>query len=298
MTKSPTVIAVVVTYNRAALLTTTLAALEAQVPPPSQVVVVNNASTDDTEMVLAGFQVRNPDLVVKNLTSNTGGAGGFNVGMSQALSLGADWVWVMDDDVAPEPDCLQKLFAYTGISECVHPRRLTVDGTDYGWEQYLDVATGSRTQLGTRSFDHGKDVLFTNVACFEGMLVSRRIVETIGLPDPVYFIGEDDTLFGLKASVHTNVALARDAIMRRLLPLSEPAPWRAYYSVRNQYLLWHDSNYYLKLEPGLSQKIAFAVARITEAGAFSKQGAAYRRSVSRGTRDGLRYIRSARKQGR
>lgn len=37
------------------------------------------------------------------MEENTGGAGGFSAGVERAFELGAEWFWVMDDDVAVEP---------------------------------------------------------------------------------------------------------------------------------------------------------------------------------------------------
>ena len=42
-------------------------------------------------------------------TDNLGGAGGFSVGVKVAYDLGAEWFWVMDDDVAVLPDGIEKL---------------------------------------------------------------------------------------------------------------------------------------------------------------------------------------------
>ena len=41
--------------------------------------------------------------------TNTGGAGGFAIGIRRALELGCDAVWLMDDDTVPEPEALAAL---------------------------------------------------------------------------------------------------------------------------------------------------------------------------------------------
>ena len=42
---------------------------------------------------------------------NTGGAGGFHLGMQTAHERGFDRIWLMDDDVVPAPECLGVLMA-------------------------------------------------------------------------------------------------------------------------------------------------------------------------------------------
>ena len=88
-----------VTWNRRELLVEALAALRAR-PTRLAVVVVDNASTDGTDELLAG----ETGLDVVRLEQNTGGAGGFAVGIEQALTHEPDLVWLLDDDTIPTPD--------------------------------------------------------------------------------------------------------------------------------------------------------------------------------------------------
>jgi GT2 family glycosyltransferase len=102
------VTAVVVTYNRKALLVECLRALLAQEQPVDRIHVIDNASTDGTHGTLAeeGLleQVR-----YERLASNGGSSGGFARGVEVARASDADWLWLMDDDAEPRPDCLRRL---------------------------------------------------------------------------------------------------------------------------------------------------------------------------------------------
>lgn len=286
------VVAVVVTYNRCECLLKNLAALGQQTRPVDLVVVLDNCSTDGTAEALGAagyFELPWFDYV--RLDHNGGGAGGFHAGMEYAMKLDPDWLWVMDDDVAPEPDCLEGLLSCTDRSEAVHPKRIGLDGHEFAWEHYLDVLTGGRTHIGNRSFRNGKEMVFTNVACFEGMLVSARIVTEIGTPDEKYFISDDDTLFGVKASVHTNVAYVSKAAMRRLLPVAPTAPWKTYYEVRNRFFLLRDVCDYLDIAPTGPQLVLFYVAQVIEALRSIKCGRRHLRPAVSGFRAGHRYLR-------
>ena len=103
------VIAVVVTYNRLELLKRNLSCLRRQTVPLTTLVVVDNGSTDGT-----GAWLDEQEDVKTIHQTNVGGAGGFYTGMEYARLADADWIWCMDDDVFPRPDCLEQLLAYAG----------------------------------------------------------------------------------------------------------------------------------------------------------------------------------------
>lgn len=102
----------VVTHNRREQLVRCLEALAAQTRAVDRVVVVDNASTDGTLERLrdSGVALR-LDLAYIRTNRNGGGAEGFHYAVRAGLDSGADWIWLMDDDCAPEPDALERLLA-------------------------------------------------------------------------------------------------------------------------------------------------------------------------------------------
>jgi len=111
------------------------------------------------------------------------------------------------------------------------------DETQY-WEQYFDFATARLIDLKNASFRNGRDWCAVNVACFEGMLVHRSIIDLIGLPDTGYFIYHDDTVFGIKASFYTNVIYVKRAVFRKkIYGYGAITPMRSYYMIRNTFRL-------------------------------------------------------------
>ncbi len=228
--------AVVVTFNRKAMLLQTLEGIKAQTLPPDRIFLIDNASSDGTQDALreAGF-LDWPALEYVRLEQNTGGAGGVAEGMRRALDAGSDWVWTMDDDVVPDREALERLTSYQNISECINSRKVFAEtGETQDWEQFFDFATGRLVDLRNVSFANGKSWCPVNVACFEGMLVSRNVIEKISPPDPGYFIYHDDTLFGILASFHTNVIYVQDAFFTKLIHgYGATTPMRCYYKIRN-----------------------------------------------------------------
>src|SRR5438046_10042173 len=71
-----------------------------------------HASTDGTAEMLdeAGF-LEDGRIELCRLPTNTGSAGGFHAGMRRAYEAGHAWLWLMDDDGYPAPDCLERLLA-------------------------------------------------------------------------------------------------------------------------------------------------------------------------------------------
>ena len=137
---------VITTFNRSGYLTGLLESVKGLDPAPAAVVVVDNASTDATPQVLeaarGGFPV---PLTVLRLETNTGGAGGFAAGVQAALDSGAQWLWLMDDDVEVLPGAVAALRKWTGSYDCIHGRRFDDAGAPFFWQhRFLPTSSARR----------------------------------------------------------------------------------------------------------------------------------------------------------
>ncbi len=258
-----TIAVVVVTHNRADLLVGMLDGLAAQTHAPDAVIVIDNGSTDHTQEVLTQRMART-DLPIQVITQdNLGGAGGFHRGVRTAYDGGFDRVWLMDDDVVPDPGCLATMMAVDedcliAVREdlsgalvekaavefdlrnplAVRPKRSTVDST------YADRA--SMPPL----------VEVQNVA-FEGFMVRRTVIEEIGFPDPAFFIFYDDVDFAVRArEAGRHVWAVRDAVLVRQLDFNQQhdlTGWKGFYMYRNLFVvhLRHGENALVRLKPWL-----------------------------------------------
>lgn len=191
------IIAVVVTYNRLALLQRTLASLRAQTLPLQDIVVVDNGSTDGTGPWLD----QEEGLTVVHQT-NVGGAGGFHTGIARAHAERPDWIWCMDDDVFPRPECLSELMREAHRPEVgiLAPRRLlegkiyTNDFLHYNLTQPFQSMYGGR--LARMEVTEPTEIAGT---AFEGLCLRAGVVDRIGLPNRDFFIFCDDTDYCLRA---------------------------------------------------------------------------------------------------
>jgi len=187
-------VAVVVTWNRSGLLARVLRAIDAQTQRPDDVVVVDNASTDDTSEVLerlAGELTVAPTVV--RMERNTGGAGGFRAGMERARDSGADLFWLMDDDGVPPQDCLATLLTYADRYDFLGPA-VVAEGDPRRLCFPIRVPGTARVvhDLGDVERAAVDGVLEGVVIPFNGVLVTRDLVERIGVVRAEFFIWGDD----------------------------------------------------------------------------------------------------------
>ncbi|CAM3018865.1 glycosyltransferase [Prescottella defluvii] len=182
------IVGVVVTHKRRELLAQSLKVLAAQSRPLDHLVVVDNADEADVRALVESADVPTTYLGSKH---NLGGAGGFALGMLYALSLGADWVWLADDDGRPEgPDVLATLLACAqrhGLAEVspvvcdiAQPDRLAFPlrrGVE--WKRW-------RSELGD------DDLLPGIASLFNGALFSASAIDAVGVPDLRLFVRGDE----------------------------------------------------------------------------------------------------------
>lgn len=225
------VLAFIVTYNRLSSLKRVIACVQNQTYKLDEIIVVNNNSTDGTTEWLSTV-----DGISVIHQENVGGAGGFHTGVKTCYERGADWIWMMDDDVFPQHDCLENLLKFKDDSKCLNMTRYWGDGSYVPQNFFFDINKNYSKSL---SADLSKEYNVVNTCCFEGLLVSRSIVDKIGFPDERFFIAGDDTIYGYLASFHTNVILVRDAKAHRLQVNGNvpPRPFYTYYAIRNYFLV-------------------------------------------------------------
>ncbi|MGZ4452088.1 MAG: glycosyltransferase family 2 protein [Nocardioides sp.] len=208
MTEPRRIAAVVVTYNRLTLLQELLERLD-QVSELDEVLVIDNASSDGTSEWLASLDGavepddhRSVPVLARTLTSNRGGAGGFHDGLAWAMERGADLAWLMDDDGLPDADCLARLLEEDDLDfwgpvvvDREQPERLVfpirLPGGTKVVHELADVRRSASSTPGGR--------IDGIVIPFNGVLVTRALVERIGLPREEYFIWGDDHEYRLRA---------------------------------------------------------------------------------------------------
>src|SRR5205823_8810129 len=114
----PNVVAVVCTFRRTDLLREAVGAVLGQTRRPDRVLVIDNDHLAREAMAdLSAGSV----LDVIETGTNLGPAGGYELGFRLALERGADKVWTVDDDLVPDPKCLERLVAASSGADVVVP---------------------------------------------------------------------------------------------------------------------------------------------------------------------------------
>ncbi|GAB3135415.1 glycosyltransferase family 2 protein [Tsukamurella serpentis] len=190
---SGTVVAVVVTHDRAELLAKSLEVLSTQSRPVDTIVVVDNADQPEVRELVARQPVPTVYLPSK---FNLGGAGGFALGMLHALALGADWIWLADDDGRPEgPEVLATLLECAdrhGLAE-VSPVVANIDAPEtlaFPLRRGL-VWRRERSELIDPQAP-SDDLLPSIASLFNGALFRKDTVAAVGVPDLRLFIRGDE----------------------------------------------------------------------------------------------------------
>jgi dTDP-4-dehydrorhamnose reductase len=197
------VCAVILAYNRKELLGRCLAAIAAQTRPCDRIIVLDNASTDGTPAMLEAEWLGRVEVHV--LERNIGAAGGFNLMMRLGYQTGADYVWVMDDDVLPEPDALEQLLRAADLlaERQIRPAFLSSVVRGPGGETMnVPEVDRRRNALAYEDWpallEHGMVPVIR--AALVSDLVPRETLERHGLPIADMYIWGEDTEFTLRVT--------------------------------------------------------------------------------------------------
>lgn len=200
--------AVVVTYKRDELLAQCLRCLCVQTAAKKMdIIVVDNGcagrssiheipEVQEVEEIRA-FLKDGGRVIYLDTGDNLGGAGGFSLGMEEAVRLGYQLVWVMDDDTQPEPGALEALLEAhaekNGRYGFLSSQALWKDGT-------LNRMNIQRRSLTMKVRDFLSPAVPVVMASFVSLLVPARVIKNMGLPIREFGTWTDDWEFTRRIS--------------------------------------------------------------------------------------------------
>jgi GT2 family glycosyltransferase len=200
--------AVVLTYNAPDSLARCLGAVAAQTSPPEAVLVVDNAGEE--KVVPEALPARLQQARVVRSDRNLGPAGGYALALTEFLASGYGHAWVLDDDMVPESNCLERLWADASKdpdSAFVFPVTQQADGSLGDWPSWC------------------------------GFVIARPIVEKVGVPREELIWWAEDTEYlqwripeaGYVRRIVGDAIVHHDSIRRR----DSVPTWKYYYEARN-----------------------------------------------------------------
>jgi GT2 family glycosyltransferase/glycosyltransferase involved in cell wall biosynthesis len=210
-------------------------------------IVINNdtgESDGETRSVLADVLQR---IRYISAGANLGFAGGMNVGIREALALGADYVLLVNSDVVVPPDTVKRLEqrlaadSHAGIAGPVilarsDPRLIASLGMSYAYRTGRMRHRGHGRRIVP---DHEADSAAVDAVSGCVMLVRRAVFEAAGLLEEEFFFSFEDLDFCLKAgNAGFSTVLAGDAAVYHEggRSLGARSPRRFYYAARNHLL--------------------------------------------------------------
>ena len=234
---------VVVNYNGHRFLGECLDSLLAQTAS-CKIVLVDNGSTDGSVDLLKADYAQT-DLV--QLPINTGFAGGVNAGIRHALSAGADYIALFNNDARAESDWLEKLLSVMGRDEkigMVACRLLHYDGRRFD-------STGDFYTIWGLPFPRGRDLQAEGKFLEEeevfgasggASLYRASMLKDVGLFDERFFAYFEDVDISFRARLkgwavfYQPTALAYHHIGSTSKKMGG---FTTYHSIKNLFFLYH-----------------------------------------------------------
>lgn len=279
-----TVCSIVVTYNRKNLLIECLEALRKQTRPIDAIYLIDNASTDGTPQLLKekGYISELPpenfkipwekECIISNLINgevikvhyvrmpeNSGGAGGYYEGIKRGFENDYDWLWLMEDDVEAEKDCLVKLlktFKEKRNALVVAPIKIYPDGSITGATLNFSLQNPFTRKIkyfktNIENLGNLPENIEVHDVPFEGALIKNKAILFSGYPLKKFFINYDDLEFCIRIKKYGSIVLNTRAIIKKKTSLNyekKTDSLKEYYAYRN--LFWidriHGKNFFVR----------------------------------------------------
>lgn len=172
-----------------------LESLKRLVYPNYDVIVVDNASMDDSVEFL---RERFSEVTYIENEENVGWTGGCNAGIEYAMKKGADYIFILNNDIVIDKDCLKELvkvaesdarigFVGPRIRSYEEHEKILSPGVSRNYRT-LGVKKGEVADRG--QFKEVKDVNWIDDTV---LLVKKSVIEKVGIHDPEYFMYGEDT---------------------------------------------------------------------------------------------------------
>lgn len=240
------VICCVASYNRKNLLLKCIDALYSQTYQIESILIFDNNSDFDIYELFENKK-KYPNIKIIKSTSNIGSSGAFNSLTKFAIQTDIDFVWYLDDDVAPANNCLEELVKHADSSNVLIPLKFYNGKCVELSARKLDFKNPFRIdpkrEIIMNCLDSIDDLELISVktVSFEGLFISKSVINKIGLPVSNFFICHDDLEYSLRILKHNEpIRLVKKAILNREYDVARfktLISWKAFFAMRNYVLV-------------------------------------------------------------
>lgn len=179
-----------------------------------ETVVVDNGSTDGS---VARLSAEFPRVTILALDKNLGFTGGNNTGIRYAMSRGAEFVWLLNNDTIADPGALSLVEAFRDAHVGIAGSKIYfAPGHEYHKDRYAKNELGKvfwyaggridwdnmyASHRGVDEVDAGQYDEVTETPFVTGcsMMIRRDVVEQIGVLDDKFYLYLEDLDYGLRA---------------------------------------------------------------------------------------------------
>lgn len=167
-----------------------------------KILIIDNASTDGSvDKIKRIFP--SVDLIVNN--SNIGYAGGNNIGILRAMSEKSDFVLILNNDTIINSDAIGKMVEFSmnmhGIG-LVGPKVMYSDSNVIQSIGITNIIHNTGHNIGHGEEDSGRyrEPLEVDAVNGSAMLISREVIDNVGLIDETFFLYYEDTDYCMRVS--------------------------------------------------------------------------------------------------
>lgn len=201
---APLVLIVLLNWNSAQDTATAVASLGNMDYPNFRTLIVDNGSSDDSVIHLE--KLVGPGIELVKSPVNTGYTGGCNLGMEHALKVGADYIWLLNNDAVTEPGTLSSLITVaesdssiglvTPLIASLQENHLTFAGGVVSIEDGIYEDTNDPKQLARWTSENPR----LGIALFgTALLVRSNLVRRIGMLDQRFFAYFEDLDYSVRS---------------------------------------------------------------------------------------------------
>jgi len=208
-----------------------------------EIVVVDQNSRDGSQQAIASTF---PEVALIRNEENLGFAEGNSVGIRYALTAGAEYIVLLNNDTVVEPGFLKSFLDAARAApdfDIFGPKIMFYRAPQYIWAagSCIDWKEGICTQRGYSEVDHGQYDTPAEVNALSGctMMIHRTVFDKIGLLDPRFYLYYEETDWCVRATrAGFRILYVPDVVVRHKVSatIGATAPAIVFYMVRNQLL--------------------------------------------------------------
>jgi GT2 family glycosyltransferase len=187
MSDLPLVSIISINYNQARVTCELIESLKKVHYPKIEIIIVDNASSEDPSSIAAY-----PEVQLLRSNSNLGFSGGNNLGIRAAKG---SYLLFLNNDTEVEPDFLEPLVTLMESNKAIGmvTPKIVYFGTNiiqYAGSHSINPFTGRGKKIGSMEVDNGQynDVRETSLGHGAALMVSRKLIQSIGLMPELFFL--------------------------------------------------------------------------------------------------------------